>query len=831
MKGGVHNLHGGRGAGPALRLAVCAIGALILAGVLSLALASVADAAPEPTPSPTAPQLVPPVDPDNPLAPAPALTPPQDGTSLDEIGQEAEKTAAAEKKAAWDKKVKEFREQYADGGVLGVFSVTDKDGIPADAYEVILDSGSSTDFQRKVQAFLIEGMFAITKWLIAFSCWLIAWSLSWSLAGILLKPALAVSDSLYTQTIVQLGLPSVLLAFSGTVAFWHICFGNRSRGWGEIAASTLISALAVTTFAAPPQLLLAHDQGAVGEVRKLGLTVAALVMGQEEALPEDAELDASGAKALTRPISDALVEAFIVKPSMLLSYDQTFHGRCAKQYTQSRIEQALYNQELDKTKKKIQDGINNGTVTEKPGWAQSIDNFIFGKAFDWTRENVVDTEPGEAFEKKCVKGDAGAAKKTSWDKVGGAAFVLFAAVLVFLLLLFLSGKFLITQVLIALEAMVARVAVTAGILPGPGRAWLWERAVSILRLLGVLVAIVVGLAVFILVVTAVLDYDKTTIPNFEKEETPGALTIRFFVLDLLCIAAFIFRRKLAAKGRAWAAEARTRLGNTRFGGRAPVQLQDGGRRRSKLAAVAKTGLMIGAMAATGGSAAALGAGGTVRGALSTRLAAHTVRAGGRTALRTTAGTAKAAGKAAGKAGVFGLKYTVGAPVYVPRAARSASAAAQAVPGRVRTASQSLQTRLHGAVGPTSRARGFATEYFNNVGGRHVVNRYRMHRGLAPLPPPRRPASGGGRSVPPSRTRPAGPVRPPAARAPQAAAAGRRPVPPRVPAPPASARQASLQLRLHRARTRPTPPPATAPTPRPGPLPGHRPRGRGRGGRL
>lgn len=827
----MRNLHGAQGAGPALRLAVYAIGALILAGVLSLALASVAGAAPEPapSPSPTAPQLVPPVDPDNPLAPPPALTPPQDGTSLEEIGQEAEKTAAAEKKAAWDKRVKEFREKYADGGVLGVFSVTDKDGIPADAYEVVLDSGGATDMQQKLQAFLIEGMFAITKWLIAFSCWLIAWSLSWSLAGILLKPALAVSDSLYNQTIVQLGLPSVLLAFSGTVAFWHICFGNRSRGWGEIAASTFISALAVTTFAAPPQLLLAHDQGAVGEVRKLGLTVAALVMGQEEALPEDAVLDANGAKALTRPISDALVEAFIVKPSMLLSYDQTFHGTCATQYTHSRIEQALYNQELDKTKRKIQDDINNGTITEKPGWAQSIDNFIIGKAFDWTRENVVDTEPGEAFEKKCVKGDAGAAKKTSWDKVGGAAFVLFAAVLVFLLLLFLSGKFLITQVLIALEAMVARVAVTAGILPGPGRAWLWERAVSILRLLGALVAIVVGLAVFILVVTAVLDYDKTTIPGFEKEETPGALTIRFFVLDLLCIAAFIFRKKLAAKGRAWAAEARTRLGNTRFGGRAPVQLQDGGtRRRSKLAALAKTGLMIGAMAATGGSAAALGASGAVRGALGTRLAARTVRAGGRAAVRTTVGTAKAAGKA----GTFGLKYTVGAPVYVPRAARTATAAAQAVPGRVRAASQSLQTRLHSAVGPTSRARGFATEYFNNVGGRHILNRYRMHRGLAPLPPPRRPApGGGGPSGTPARTRPAGPVRPPAARAPQPAAARRRPVPTPVPTPPASARQAALQRRLHRARTRPAPPPPAAPTPRPGPLPGHRPRGgRGHGGR-
>ncbi|MFD9152316.1 hypothetical protein ACFWDF_34805, partial [Streptomyces diastaticus] len=48
----------------------------------------------------------------------------------------------------------------------------------------------------KIEAFLVEMLFLGSKWLVSFACFLIAWSLSFKLAGLLLKPALIVSDAL-----------------------------------------------------------------------------------------------------------------------------------------------------------------------------------------------------------------------------------------------------------------------------------------------------------------------------------------------------------------------------------------------------------------------------------------------------------------------------------------------------------------------------------------------------------------------------------------------------------------------------------------------------------
>lgn len=838
---------GPEGAGTLLRLGILL---LVAAGVSAVLLAGAAHAEPSPVPGPTpgdSPNPTPAPEADEEDSPgkvelSPTPTPPAkdaDKSRDDIIDERAEAEAEREKdkaaqearqEAAWDKLVDDFKEKSAkNGGVLGAFSVTDEHGYPADAYEVSVDSGGITAVTAKIQAFLIEGAFAVTKWTIALGCWLIVWALSWSLASILLKPAMAVSDALYNQAIVQLGLPTLLLTFSGVVACWHLFFGRRSRGWGELAASTVISALAITTFAAPPQMLLSADDGAVGEVRKLGLTVAALVLGEQEDVTEEdpakfveeqqdgvtADTD-PGVETLTRPISDALVDAFIVKPSMLLTYGQVFSGDCAQQYADSRIEQALFNSEIDKAKKDVLKKVDENTITGGLG----LDNFVFNKAFDFVKEQVVDTEPSEAFEEECVEGNAEQHKKASWDKVIGAGFVLLAALLVFVLFLVLGCSYLAVQALLALEAMLFRVALAIGILPGPGRAWLWERCVSILRLLGALIAIAIGLAVFILVIATVL--------GAEPDEIPGGITIRFVVVDLLCVAAFFCRKRIAQRGRTIAADLRTRMGHTPLGGSAPVQLNtDGGGRRSVASRVASAGLMLGAMATGGTSAAAMGMARGGRGALGARLAARTARGGGRAAARTATGAAKAAG-AAGK---FGLKYTVGAPVYGPRAARAATAAARAMPGTMRERATSLQQRLHTATGPNSRIRNFGAEYWNNVGGRRVYNRYRLHRGLSPIPPPAprtehrsggTPSTRRGRATS-LRYTPAAPARP---------APWRATPPQRTPgqAPPGNARHASLQRRLHRARTGGPAPPASPSSPAPGagPLPPP-PRRPGRGG--
>ncbi|MFZ3573748.1 hypothetical protein ACOKM5_43880 [Streptomyces sp. BH097] len=824
---------------------------VVAALAVTLLFAPVAGAAPDdpaPTPSPSAsfPKYEPGMEPT-----APGLLPPEsvnpkapkgDSTSggaktdgQDGGGNGKKKLSAKEKKAAKQeklrremaRKVKAYKSRHGDGGVLNAFEVTDRQGLPVSAYRITSDNGGVTDIPGQIQGLLTQGLFEGTKWVIAFGCWLISWALSWALASLFLKPALKLSDGLYNQTIVQLGVPGLLLAYSGVVAFWHIMFGNRSRGWGEIAASTVISALAVSTFAAPPQLLLGQQDGAVGKARDLGIAVYAITTGHEDSL-QTGKITEKKARDLTRPVTDGLVEAFIVRPTYLLSYNQQLpNKKCARLYSDSRVETAFFNDQVDVVKKKINAVPNQFDIV--PGVVGDIQDAIGNKAVDYVANDLLGMNPQDDFEKVCVK-DAKTAKKSGWDKVGGALFIFIAALLMTVLLVVTAFLYLTTQMRLVIEAVLARVALAAGIMPGAGRAWMWERATNIVRLLGLLIALVVGLAIAITLVTALL--------NADFGDNAGALPARFVAVDIAVIACFFFRKRLTKKSKAWAMSARTRLGNTPLGGRAPATMnEDAGRKRSLASSLVTTALMIGAVAATGGAAAggaaaggsgslaAMGGRGStaLAGRLGTRAAVRGTAAMANGASKAVAGTAKAAYGA----GKFGLKYSVGAPVYLPQAARAASAGLKAAPANLARSAGQLRTRLaQPVIRQLPAARDFAQTYWNNSGGRWVSNRIRMHRGLPPRPHPRTPPrtavhripTSPGRLTPP-RTAPA----PAPASAPRPARRAPRPVPGQ---PAASSQQQALRQRLYRLSTEAasTHRPAPSPEPRPtSPPPAPRPR--------
>lgn len=108
------------------------------------------------------------------------------------------------------------------GDLLDSFEVTNDIGIPVSAFTVDVDSGSWNDWDLKVEAWLTSLLFMGVKWLVAFACWLLTWALGFKLAEALLKPALAVSDSLYSHVLLSMGLPSLFLVFSGVTAAWHL---------------------------------------------------------------------------------------------------------------------------------------------------------------------------------------------------------------------------------------------------------------------------------------------------------------------------------------------------------------------------------------------------------------------------------------------------------------------------------------------------------------------------------------------------------------------------------------------------------------------------------
>ncbi|MFI8201012.1 hypothetical protein ACIF6K_31570 [Streptomyces sp. NPDC085942] len=821
---------------------------LALSFALALTLSAVtANAAPPPAPTPSAGPTLP--RPENPLDPAPLIPDPDPSADpadspLVQDSLEESRKEEAKARAEFEKKVQEYKKDRAQqGGVLSAFEVTDRDGNPVSSYRIYADTGDWSDWDLSAAKFAVEMLFLGNKWLVCFACFLISWSLSFSLAHLLLKPVLTVSNSLYSGAIVQMGLPLLFLTFTLVVAAGHLLFGSRVRGWGEMAAGLVLSALAIGALASPPQLLLGPDTGAVATVKAIALETATLVLDGEAVDSQGRTTTDAGwekaptgdtvgaqvrdrATAMARPVTDALVDAFVVRPAMYLSYGRTFENpargggpQCGTMFRDSRIEQAVFDREMDE--KLASDNKLLEKVPLIGGTLSDLSAGVSAPGDALLKERAAQKGPLAEFEKKCVK-NAASAKKASPDKVGGAFFMLIATFLTCAFIIVLVCGFLFAQVQIAIEAVLAKVALAFGVLPGPGRGWLWDRATAIARALALMLTSVISLAVFIVVVNAVLDASD--------QELPGGLAVRFIVLDAICVAAFIYRRRLARTSRRLAARARVRVGASALGGPfapAPAGKSGAGVGRALLVG----GLTIGAMAATGGASAAATSGGVGGARVATRLGGHAMKAGAHavTGLANAAGQAvDVAAKTTAKAGAIGLKSTVGLPVYGPRAYRAASTTVAALPAQVNaatsTTAQALGRRTLAVRQAALPAQNFVGEYRHNlrslgrvVRGQPALGTYRPPvRTASPAPPlptpaPMRPAP----PVPPAAqarpAQPAPPVRPaaPVAASPAATPPRRRPAPPRTVQPPASTAQAALHQRLHRLRQ-----PRTVPAPIP-----------------
>lgn len=533
-----------------LRTAVLAAVLAATAATLLTSLPAVADPAPSPA-TVSAPL---------PVAGGQGTPSPEQQALLQEILREqGEKLTADQQDAALAARTAQLRKLLpSQGGVLSAFNVTDRTGIPIEAYTVKSDTGGITDWDLGIYNLLTEMCFMATKWLIAFACWLIAWALSFGLAKVLLAPVTSIATSLHTRVVVEMGLPSLALAVCALVCVARIFFGDRARGWGDAAMSILIAALTTTLLASPPTLLLGTDHGAIAAARGLALEVADAILQANPAAQNAVPAQATGAD-LARPLTDALTDSFIVQPAMLLQYGQVFDGDCAKAYTTGRLNQLAYDQAVADQKdklKKATDGVA-GSLPLIGGLVADGNDALMNLTGTWAADHFGDP-PMQRFEKTCVTGDIASAKTASLDKVGGALFLLIAALIVTALITALAGSFLTAQVRIAWDAVRGETALVAGTIPGAGRGWLWDWCSSVLRSLAQMLTSVIALAVFIVVIQAVL---TPTQDDWGKE-----LTLRFLAVDVVSIAAFRQRRKLADRSRHIATAWRTRMSAGRIGG-------------------------------------------------------------------------------------------------------------------------------------------------------------------------------------------------------------------------------------------------------------------------
>ncbi|MEU8708664.1 proline-rich domain-containing protein [Streptomyces sp. NPDC048565] len=536
------------------RLRMALLFAALAATTLTLLTSLPAHAEPTPAPTTSAPAA--------PEQRAPSAEEMEEMEQL--LKEQGERLSKGAQEAMLEAEKERLRKMLPDeGGVLGVFNVTDKNGLPISVYTVKSDTGDLLDWDLGIQNLLTELCFMITKWAIAFCCWLIAWALSFGLAKLLLAPVLAVANSLHTRVILEMGLPSLFLSVCALVCVARIFFGDRARGWGDAALSLLLAALTATLLSSPPQVLLGEETGAIALTRGLALEVADVILDANPSDPQDNDVTTPAtATSLSRPLTDALTDAFITKPAMLLQYGRVFEGECATAYADTRLEQLAYDRAVQSRVNKLKkvngyaDYLSPSSWVGLPG-ASSVLNNGLELGTRWGVDHFGDPPMGR-FEEKCVPGDVDAAKKASLDKLGGSVFLLVAAFIVTILISALAGSFLLAQCRIAWDAVRGEPALIAGTIPGAGRAFLWDWAASVLHRLGQMLASVIGLAVLILIIQAVLDP--------AQEDWGRELTLRFLVVDIVCLGAIKKRKALAARSKQVASNWRAKMSNARVGG-------------------------------------------------------------------------------------------------------------------------------------------------------------------------------------------------------------------------------------------------------------------------
>jgi hypothetical protein len=614
-------------------------------------------------------------------------------------------------------------------GLLAPFNGHDEYGAPLQVYNVNVDTGSWDDFDLKIWGFLTSLFFTIAKWLIGFVCWLVTWALNFGLAQIMVTPVADISATIRDQVINRLGLVGLFLTMTVIYGGWHILFRQRARGFAEVGISLVVAAVAATVLLSPAQVLLGtsgapaaqgsdmllSNDGVVGKSKDLALQVSNLVLSQN---PNSSSSDPN---SVASPITTGLIDAFVVEPTELMTYGRIFTGDCAKAYAVYSIVQ--YN----------------------------ASNLPTGDLLETRYQNQI-SDAANKFKDTCQTKDFNpSAEKASADTTFSALFVAIAAIICVVLITLVSGGFLVAQGWVAFEAIRAPWALTVGILPGGGRATLWRWVSAIIKAILAVVMSVLFLAIFILMILALL-----------KSDTGNVLAVKFLSIDLVAVAGLAGHKKIKESARQVAVGINRKLANAKVGGArrsafaapgryaetAPSLKQIWGEGKSEARKVtqplAKVGrsakdLWVGPQAGRRGAArggrlgkavraattvaTAVGTGGTAaaakvaaqqasKKALTKRLAARmSTTRGGRATL--------AAGKAAVGTTKFAAKYgflasPAGWPVGIPRGAAATRRGATAATRRTSAAMVRVERRLGDAAKQQwGDAKAFGKEYGDN----------------------------------------------------------------------------------------------------------------------
>lgn len=481
------------------------------------------------------------------------------------------------------------------GGLLAPFNVVTAEGGQLEAYQLQADGGSSFNVVGQLQVLVMSGLFTLARLLVGMCCWLIAFVFRFPLLALLTRPAQHLADAYQTHVVDTLGLKGLTLAWGFVFGLVLFVRGKAATGFGRIAATLLIGALAASVFVRPDYLL--GRDGPLDITHRAAIEVASITTSSyfgDKTSPDPCDLIAGPARgtcensgvppvqdapdrcdmivglaqdvctssgiqagAVTRPVQDALTDALVVKPYMLLQYGRILDPHKDKDAYQAHREWIKKNSEPPSRRADAGKKCDN-----LPGPAKE---YCHGKE----DEHLASTGLGALvadLEKAGPTGKAAAAyaKEPSWDRVFAALALVIACSVVAAMVVSMALVMLGAQGADAAAAAAGPVVWVLAMLPGPTRTLLWRWTGVFVTSALVTFATAIGLPLFGIAAGVLL-----------SDSGPDVMAERLLLLDALAIAFLVMHKRIAG-------------GATSLGRRMALRMQyarlnDGGYRGAGLA--------------------------------------------------------------------------------------------------------------------------------------------------------------------------------------------------------------------------------------------------------
>lgn len=479
-----------------------------------------------------------------------------------------------------------------EGGLLSPLELNTSEGVSIKGYELGAQGGSVFSLTSNWQAMILSGLFTVVRVFVGLACWAIEVAYRFPLLKLLTKPAQRLSE-IYTETVVDdLGLKSMLLAWAFVFGLVLVVRGKHAKGFGEMALTLVIGALAASVFVTPNFLLgkdgpIQQTQSAAAEVAQKTVNAhawggkissddpCATVSGPAYQTCYDAQdAKAPEAKKIAKPIQDAVTNSLVVKPFMLLEYGRILDPANPADRKAYQVHLKWVSGGYDSNDGAKAEGKDDpcrlikgparkycerepgdkgpDTLPELTPGGKLIDEVapVLSKDDQKFAAFLKDLKNAGPVGKKCAQ----YAEQPSWWRVAAVFMVFIAALLICALLLSAA------MVLVGISAVCAGAAASGGVcfvwgmLPGPSRSAVWKW----LALFGISMAAILALATFIPAVGITIDVILT--------DGPDLLAERLLLIDVVAIVGLAFHRRLLIAITSFSQRLTLRMQHAKIGG-------------------------------------------------------------------------------------------------------------------------------------------------------------------------------------------------------------------------------------------------------------------------